>query len=498
MLFAIKKLWYWTGIKKDVENYLQNCEHCQKAKPPKHKPPIQPIKVSKPRERAQMDITYLPADSIGGEKYLLIVIDMFTKFIWVKALKNRDAQSVKQFLKDTFSNEYFEIWQSDNGGEFKNHEVNQLIKEVFESVQIHGAPRKPSTQGGIERVNQTIKWKFRVKIKENPNWTSYLNDITLSYNTTFHSSIGCTPWYAEYGKDYVAPSLNIQDRQSKLEQFLEIRLQETHPPKSKEEIQEFIKKNLEKNAERMIKNQTKGSKITEFNIGDRVLVRNKKEKNKKGEYLYPYQAVISQKTIHFRYKVIWKDHGPLTTDLPNTESKCYFTTRQLKKFNHPNEENEEEPFQQYPEIEILQETLNQVPLSSLNEDSTDEVHIYSPEMIIEDEDEDEDEDELQKKNEGEIQQENETEIQQENETEIQQENKTEIQQENEDEIQQKNDDEDKIEEDNDILLKIVKKTLKEKKKPQSKRKTLIKSPSLFKQFQNIVTSPLERSKRRRK
>jgi len=208
MLFAIKKLWYWTGIKKDVENYLQNCEHCQKAKPPKHKPPIQPIKVSKPRERAQMDITYLPADSIGGEKYLLIVIDMFTKFIWVKALKNRDAQSVKQFLKDTFSNEYFEIWQSDNGGEFKNHEVNQLIKEVFESVQIHGAPRKPSTQGGIERVNQTIKWKFRVKIKENPNWTSYLNDITLSYNTTFHSSIGCTPWYAEYGKDYVAPSLN--------------------------------------------------------------------------------------------------------------------------------------------------------------------------------------------------------------------------------------------------------------------------------------------------
>ena len=239
-------------------------------------------------------------------------------------------------------------------------------------------------------------------------------------------------------------------------------------------------------------------------VPNRVLVRNKKEKNKKGEYLYLYQAVISQKTIHFRYKVIWKDHGPLTTDLPNTESKCYFTTRQLKKFNHPNEENEEEPFQQYPEIEILQETLNQVPLSSLNDDSTDEVHIYSPEMIIEDEDEDEDEnedeDEFQQENEdeNELQQENEDEIQPEGEIEIQQENETEIQQENEDEIQQKKDDEDKIEEDNDILLKIVKKTLKEKKKPQSKRKTLIKSPSLFKQFQNIVTSPLERSKRRRK
>ena len=28
MLFEIKRLWYWKGIKKDVTNFLQQCVHC--------------------------------------------------------------------------------------------------------------------------------------------------------------------------------------------------------------------------------------------------------------------------------------------------------------------------------------------------------------------------------------------------------------------------------------------------------------------------------------
>ena len=308
-----------------------------------------PIKVSCPRERAQMDITYLPSDSKTGEKYLLVVIDMFTKFVWTKALKNRDANSVETYLRATFGNEGFKIWQSDNGGEFRNEQVRSLIEEEFHSLQLHGAARKPSTQGGVERVNQTLKAKLRVKLSSNSNWVSYLDEVVLSYNTTFHSSIGMSPWYAEKGVEYISPNLNKHDHLSKLQELMELRNQESHLIENKEQIYSRITQNLEKNAQRMINQQQKGTKITKFEIEEKVLVQTTKSKTKKGEFLFPYEAIISKKTIHFRYKVIWKDQGPLKTDKPNTESNKWFTTRDLKKLHLINQESS--PFHQFPVIE---------------------------------------------------------------------------------------------------------------------------------------------------
>jgi cell division inhibitor SulA len=46
------------------------------------------------------------------------VIDCFTKHLWVKALRTKEARVVAEWLTETFSDNPFEIWQSDNGGEF--------------------------------------------------------------------------------------------------------------------------------------------------------------------------------------------------------------------------------------------------------------------------------------------------------------------------------------------------------------------------------------------
>ena len=294
-----------------------------------------------------MNITYLPPDFVTGEKYLLVVIDIFTKFIWVKALEKRDAASVYTYLKDNFGDTGFEIWQSNNGGEFKNHQVKELIEEQFNSLQIHGASRKPSTQGGIERANQTLKSKIRSRLKDNGNWSSYLNEVLLNYNTSFHSSIGMTPWYAEYGREYETPAIVSNNTNQKLFLLMEARLKESHQQEDKEQIVTRIQTNLEKNAERM-RNQQKNVKITEFNVGERVLIKLNKRKIKKGELLFPYEGVISKKTKHYRYKVVWKTQGPLKMDKPSTESKRWFTTRDLKKFQYL--EEEEEPFQIFPEV----------------------------------------------------------------------------------------------------------------------------------------------------
>jgi len=53
------------------------------------------------RDRFQIDITYLE-ESENGFKYVLSIIDCFSKWMWAYALKLRDADSVEQSLRKEF------------------------------------------------------------------------------------------------------------------------------------------------------------------------------------------------------------------------------------------------------------------------------------------------------------------------------------------------------------------------------------------------------------
>src|SRR5690606_6467281 len=118
----------------------------------------------------------------------------------------------------TFQNEQFEIWQSDNGGEFRNYKFKDLIEKEWNSVQVHGAPHHPQSQGNIERTNQTVKLKLRSKLQGSKYWTSLVDQVVLEYNTCYHSSIQMTPFYAENGYQYMKP--NITEREKKMSLLL--------------------------------------------------------------------------------------------------------------------------------------------------------------------------------------------------------------------------------------------------------------------------------------
>lgn len=78
----IKKLFYWPGMKKDVQKYVASCEVCQQAKPEHCKSPgkLQPLPVP------LQAWTTISLDFIEGlpksEGYdtILVVVDKFSKF----------------------------------------------------------------------------------------------------------------------------------------------------------------------------------------------------------------------------------------------------------------------------------------------------------------------------------------------------------------------------------------------------------------------------------
>lgn len=103
-LGKIRRRFYWATCKNDVEDWCRSCRVCVAKKDPSGKGrSMQVYDSGSPFERVQMDILGPLPMSTTGNRYLLLVIDCFTKWVEAFPLKNIKATTiadvfVKQFI----------------------------------------------------------------------------------------------------------------------------------------------------------------------------------------------------------------------------------------------------------------------------------------------------------------------------------------------------------------------------------------------------------------
>ncbi|GJX69728.1 retrovirus-related pol polyprotein from transposon TNT 1-94 [Tanacetum coccineum] len=97
--------------------------------------------------------------SIKGKKYILVIVDDYSRFTWVKFLRSKDEtpEFVTNFLKQiqVGLNKTVRFVRTDNGTEF----VNQVMSEFYQGVGIlhqKSVPRTPQQNGVVERRNRTL------------------------------------------------------------------------------------------------------------------------------------------------------------------------------------------------------------------------------------------------------------------------------------------------------------------------------------------------------
>ncbi|GJV03090.1 retrovirus-related pol polyprotein from transposon TNT 1-94 [Tanacetum coccineum] len=97
--------------------------------------------------------------TINGKKYILVIIDDYSRFTWVKFLRSKDEtpEFVIKFLKQiqVGLNKTVRYVRTDNGTKF----VNQVLTEYYESVGIFHhklVPRTPQQNDIVERRNRTL------------------------------------------------------------------------------------------------------------------------------------------------------------------------------------------------------------------------------------------------------------------------------------------------------------------------------------------------------
>jgi hypothetical protein len=129
-----------------------------------------------------------------GFKYLLSIIDVFSKYAWLVPLRDKKATTItKAFHKviEDSGTQPKQIW-SDKGGEYWNAEFGKFLKKNNIG---HYSTYGDSKCVVAERFNRTIKtwiWKY-FTAKHTRNWVNILDEINDYYNQQKHRSIGMKP-----------------------------------------------------------------------------------------------------------------------------------------------------------------------------------------------------------------------------------------------------------------------------------------------------------------
>ena len=133
------------------------------------------------------------SDSNEGYNYLLCVIDCFSKFAWVEAMKTKTGLETCSSFERIFEKGRLPAKiQFDEGKEFYNEPVKSLLKERgIEYFSTHGG-QKASI---VERFNRTLKtrmWKY-FTANETRKWIDVVQSLVDDYNNSFHRTIYMTP-----------------------------------------------------------------------------------------------------------------------------------------------------------------------------------------------------------------------------------------------------------------------------------------------------------------
>lgn len=127
-----------------------------------------------------------------GMRYILCIVDVFSRFAWCFPLRTKSADDVVDAIKPLMLEHKPQFIWSDSGKEFYNAKFKALLKSIGADIYSTYSDHKASI---VERFNRTIKtmiWK-QFLLSSNRKWVGVLDKLVSDYNNRVHRTLGITP-----------------------------------------------------------------------------------------------------------------------------------------------------------------------------------------------------------------------------------------------------------------------------------------------------------------
>lgn len=202
----VRDRFYWPGMTKDIENWVQHCERCLKRKKTSDTAPLVNIQSTYPLELICIDYLSLEP-SKGGHQDILVVTDHFTRYAQAYPTKNQTARTTAETLLNSFIANYGfpSCIHSDQGPAFES----KLIKELCKLTGIKKSrttPYHPMGNGMTERFNRTLLGMLgTLDPDKKTDWKAHVSSLVHAYNCTRHEATGQSPHFLMFGREPKLP-----------------------------------------------------------------------------------------------------------------------------------------------------------------------------------------------------------------------------------------------------------------------------------------------------
>ncbi|RCN44980.1 integrase core domain protein [Ancylostoma caninum] len=192
---------------RDINQFITKCQLCQSRKDPstyRLQEPLHRFEIAnKPWQRIHSVVIGPLPLTLDGNKYILVFIDSFSKYIVAEPLPDQKANTTAQTFITRFVSRFGlpETIVTDQGTNYMSDTFRSLLRNLHVNHKT-STPYHHESNGQVERANRTLQEQIAIATEQHHDeWDHVLHLIVHAYNCAENASTKYSPYFLIHGQE---------------------------------------------------------------------------------------------------------------------------------------------------------------------------------------------------------------------------------------------------------------------------------------------------------